>query len=171
MMAAPSNAVPATPAQIARNGHVAAALRAFGKENGWSPGDFNKRLGRPQDHTSIYVWLTAKGAPGPKARAKLAKATGLSEVQLIPRKVDGAGGKPSAAAVATAAKAMVSSRGGVPAVIAVSERPRPATDVLSFVVSADGTTRTRLDVSLPLEQGSALLRMLLDMGLVLSAAP
>ena len=45
--------------------------------------------------------------------------------------------------------------------------PRPA-DVLGFQVTSDGMSRVRLDVSLPVQRGAALLRMLLDHGLVLT---
>jgi hypothetical protein len=48
--------------------------------------------------------------------------------------------------------------------------PRPAGDPLVFRVTAGGEAHIRLDVTLPMEEGSALLRMLLDMGNVIRPA-
>jgi hypothetical protein len=48
--------------------------------------------------------------------------------------------------------------------------PRPAGDPLVFRVTSTGEAHIRLDVTLPMEEGSALLRMLLDMGNVIRPA-
>jgi hypothetical protein len=47
--------------------------------------------------------------------------------------------------------------------------PRRA-DALSFVVTPTGEAHIKLDITLPLKEGSALLRMLLDAGVVFSPA-
>jgi transcriptional regulator with XRE-family HTH domain len=122
---------PASPAQIARNGHVAALLRTQMAQRNWTARDFNARMGLEVTHTSIYVWLNAKGAPGPTTRPKVAKLLGVAEAQLMPRDA--------------------------------------ARDPLVFRVTAGGEAHIRLDVTLPMEEGSVLLRMLLDMGNVIRA--
>jgi transcriptional regulator with XRE-family HTH domain len=76
---------PASPAQIARNGHIAALLRTQMAQRNWTARDFNARMGLEVTHTSIYVWLNAKGAPGPTTRPKVAKLLGVAEAQLMPR--------------------------------------------------------------------------------------
>ena len=41
--------------------------------------------------------------------------------------------------------------------------------MLAFSVTPDGMARIRLDTTLPLDEGAALLRVLLDMNLLLTA--
>jgi transcriptional regulator with XRE-family HTH domain len=157
---------PASPAQIARNGHVAALLRAKMAQHEWTPRDFNARMGLETSHTSIYVWLNAKGAPGPVTRPKLAKLLGVPEEQLKPRKPD----------AARDVRERVVARGGVSggvAQTAVAVRPvtpRPGGDPLAFRITSTGEAHIRLDVTLPMDEGAALLRLLLDMSSVIRQA-
>lgn len=151
---------PASPAQIARNGHVAALLRTQMAQRNWTARDFNARMGLEVTHTSIYVWLNAKGAPGPTTRPKVAKLLGVAEAQLMPR--DAARDVREAKAVAGATPST--------AVAVRPATPRPAGDPLVFRVTSTGEAHIRLDVTLPMEEGSVLLRMLLDMGNVLRSA-
>ena len=152
---------PATPQQIAAYGHIAIALRDYLKRTGKDVGELNKAIGVPRGHTSVYHWLNGKGGPGPENRVKLAKLLGCKPDDL-------------------AAKVRGRALDGVPALTAPSAprttsgaawtAPRRA-DALSFVVTAQGEAHIKLDVTLPLPEGSALLRMILDAGVVFSPVP
>jgi hypothetical protein len=146
----------ATREQVARFGHIAAALRAVLKQRGWRVADLNEAIGRERNYTPSHVWLAAKGAPNLMMRALIAKATGIPEVQLMRR---GPGEAPPVTTVTTAPPlALTGPAGGPPA-------PRP---VLVFNVLEDGGVELELrKIRLPLDEGSALLRMLLDAGVVL----
>lgn len=142
-------AAPPTPAQVAVYGHIATAMRAYLAEHKLRPSDMNERLGLHRTNTMIYGWINARAAPGPKHRTKLAKLLGIQPQDLLPR--EGAEILSPAAA-----RAIV--------------KPTPTArspDVLQFSVAADGEARIRLDIQLPVEQATPLLRMLLDAGLVL----
>jgi hypothetical protein len=152
MMPTPGSAKAATPREIAMYGHSAAILRAWFEKTGMSIGDLNEKLGMPRGHTNIYHWLNAKGGPGPDNRKKLGKIMGVDPASLERRQP----GAPGQAVVV---------RGMAPG--AVSERPRPAAEVLTFSVTADGQARIKLDVVLPVTPASAVLRMLLDAGVVM----
>ena len=152
----PYAAAPATPQQIAAYGHIAIALRDYLKRTGKDVGDLNKAIGAPRGHTSVYHWLNGKGGPGPDNRVKLAKLLGCKPDDL-------------------AAKVRGKAPDGIPAIerhvnspaLKLATLPR-RTDALSFVVTATGEAHIKLDVTLPLTEGSALLRMLLDAGVVFS---
>jgi|SRR5580765_831157 len=141
-------ATPPTRAQVAKYGHIAARLREVCKLHSWTPSAFNKAVGV----TGAGVWLNGKGAPGPASRAKLVKVTGIVETDLMPRKP----GEIPAQAVATLAGP-------------VKPTPVRGGDVLSFMVSANGEARIKLDITLPVETATPLLRMLLDAGIVFGA--
>jgi hypothetical protein len=150
-MATPGNARPPTPREIAMYGHVAAALRAWIEKTGMSIGDINVKLGHPRGHTNIYHWINAKGGPGPESRKKLGKLLGVAPDDLKARKPG------------EASRALVVAK---PDSGATSERPRPA-EVLTFWVNTAGEARLKLDITLPLPAGSALLRMILDAGITM----
>lgn len=143
---------PATPAQIAMYGHIAAALRAFMKEKGWSAGQLNEAMGQVRSHTSVYHWLNSKAGPGPTTRPRLAKVMGVPQAELMPRKPG------------DASRRQVVAVSGPP--VTVVQRP---VDVLSFAVQQNGEARIRMDIVLPLAQATPLLRMILDAGIVLGA--
>lgn len=147
---------PATPHQIATYGHIAAAMRAFMKEKGYSPGDLNEAMGQVRSHTSVYHWLNGKAGPGPTTRPKLAKVMGISQAELMPR-------KPGAPSASGAPSNELIERMNIPVKIS------PPRDVLSFMVQEDGLARLRLDVTMPLVTAGPLLRMLLDAGVVMGA--
>ena len=148
-------ATPATRDQIAMYGHVAARLREVCKARDWRPADLNAAVGRDRGHASAYQWLGGKAAPGPKMRAKVSKATGIAEADLMVMRKRRAPPPPSqAVALVEPPPARIVAKVG---------------DVLSFVVSSTGEARIRLDVSLPVEAATPLLRMLLDAGLVFNA--
>jgi transcriptional regulator with XRE-family HTH domain len=145
------SAKPATAAQVARNGQVAALLRAELDKRGWTPRRLNEAMGKPASHTASYVWLSAKGAPAPKLAARLAKVLGVAVERLQPN---------------TGAPTQVASREPATATILA---PKRAAEVLSFAVLDDGHARLRLDVVLPVTEAAPLLRLLLDAGIVMGA--
>jgi hypothetical protein len=118
-----------------------------------TPSDLRQQLGLKNTATTCYPWINGTGAPQTKHHSKLARVLGLSKEQMTPRDF---ATKPTTAVTVTQA----------------ISAPRIRTnDVLSFTVSADGHVRIKLDAELPLEQGSSLLRMLLDAGIVYSPRP
>jgi hypothetical protein len=142
----------ASHADIARYGHVAAALRAAMKTHKWSMGDLSQALGMGRQSTVPYPWLKGSGAPGPDNRAKLAALLSIPEVDLMPRD--------SAVRIAKAVGDAV-----VPHAPTKPVAVRPV-DALLFRVTADGEAQIKLDVTLPLATARPLLRMLLDAGVV-----
>jgi transcriptional regulator with XRE-family HTH domain len=147
-------ATSATPDQIARNGHIAAALRRYMAQRDWSPSDFNKFIGKEPSHTGIYMWLNAKGAPGPETAAKLSKKLGIPVSDLTPSGLVAVGGQKLIEG---------------PASDLTSARASPArpTKVLSFDLTSDGMARISFDTTIPAERAWPLLRMLSDAGLVM----
>jgi transcriptional regulator with XRE-family HTH domain len=135
---------PATALQVARNGHMAATLRQALAQRGWTPGDLNEALQKPKGHVTVYAWLSAKGAPGPETRAKLAKLLNVSGTDLRPRD------EPE-----DAMPVVTSPTTAVPPARRVGE-------ALSFTINEAGAARIRLDVTLPLAQAMPLVRLLLD---------
>jgi transcriptional regulator with XRE-family HTH domain len=145
----------ATREQVARYGHIAAALRAVLKQRGWKVADLNEAIGRERNYTPSHVWLAAKGAPNLMMRALIAKATGIPETELMPLR---RGEARPVTTVTTATPLALPGPAAAPA-------PRP---VLVFNVLEDGGVELELrKIRLPLDEGSALLRMLLDAGVVL----
>lgn len=139
---------PATALELARYGHIAAFLRQQMEERGLKrPVDLNQLLGLDRGNTLAHKWLNGFGAPTKKNRALLAKKFGTQADFFLPRT-----GKAPTEQLPVVRQVAASAR--VP-------------EVLSFAVQADGTARIRLDVTLPIEQGAPLLRMLLDAGLVI----
>jgi hypothetical protein len=134
----------ATAQQIAKYGHIAAAIREAMHARNISPSQLTAALGLRKQATTVYPWIAGTSSPVPKYRGKLIQVLGLTKEQVTPREL---------------------SNTSLPAT-AVMVRPRPAGDVLSFSINSNGMTRIKLDAELPLEAGSALLRMLLDAGIV-----
>jgi transcriptional regulator with XRE-family HTH domain len=142
--------VPATPLEIARYGHVAALLRAELEKRQWTPRQFNEAMGEAQGHSSIYKWLAAKAAPSQPTAKKIGKVLGIPWLQLL---------KAEDATPGTALT-LAPERGPAPV--------RPV-ELLHFSVLNDGTTRLRLDMTAPADRGVALLRLLIDAGMVVAA--
>jgi hypothetical protein len=149
-----SKAKPATLEQVARYGHVAAALRAVLKERGWGMPEFNEALGRARGDAGIFKWVLGTGAPNPNSRALISKVTGIPEAALEPR-------RPGESPPGTALVAAPPPGGAVKLL-----PPVRTTDPLTFRVTPTGETHIRLDVTLPADKGVPLLRMLLDAGIV-----
>jgi hypothetical protein len=143
---------PATPDQIAQFGHISIAIRKLLKDMNWSMGDLNDALGISRLNTGTYQWANAKGAPGPKTQAKLAKMSGLKASDFARR------------IVKTSKSQEV-----------VKYRPQPqlqppaaalthpkASEVLTFTVLDNGRARIKLDVTLATEDAMPLMRLLMD---------
>ena len=144
--------MPATRAEIARNGHIAVALRRVMNARDWKIPDLNEAIGKPRGYTICYPWLAAKNAPGPELRAVLSQATGIPEAELMPRRP----GEPKPVATAP-----------LLALPGPTSPPPAARPVLVFSALEDGSIELELrKTRLPLEEGSALLRLLLDAGIV-----
>jgi hypothetical protein len=139
---------------VAKYGHIAARLREVLQQRGWKPGDLNRAIGHGAGHTSVYAWLAARGAPGPAIRGKVAAVTGIPVAELMMREA-------GAQALAPPPRAL-----GAPQRVSAATRG----SVLSFEVGATGEARIKLDIVLPLELATPLLRMLLDAGLVFTPA-
>jgi hypothetical protein len=144
----------ATPAQIASLGHVAALIRRELEKREWSVADFHRAIGEDVKSTRAYAWIASRSRITDQFRPKVAKALGVKEEDLMPRELT---------QVVTTAPV---SEAKLRAVHVASSMPArtlaPSGDVLAFNVNAEGNARLRLDVTLPLEQGSKVLRLLLD---------
>ena len=149
---AATKAKPATREEVARYGHIAAALRAMMKQRGWGMPEFNEALGRQRGDAGIFKWVRGTGAPNPQSRALISRVTGIVEEDLTPREP---GEPPPRTAL------VVAPPGGVKLL-----PPVRATDPLTFRVTPAGETHIRLDITLPADKGVPLLRMLLDAGIV-----
>jgi hypothetical protein len=142
---------PASPDQIARNGHAAAVLRAYFKRTGETRANFNTKMGLKRSNTGVYQWLNGKNGISPKKARKVSKITGIPMEDLTQRALNTAKVNPNRVSEAGA--------------LAIREPLRR--EVLSFAVLQDGEARIKLDISLPLKSATPLLRLLLDAGLVL----
>lgn len=149
----PGGGKKANAAEIARNGHIAAAIRGFLKKSAMSIGDLNQALGNERGNPAPYHWLSARGAPAVKYREKLAAVTGIPEADLAPR----------AGVVREAPRAVVEVGSVAHGAVVSTKR----TEVLSFSVDDEGRARIKLDVTMPVTDASPLLRMLLDAGCVM----
>ena len=145
----------ATPAQIASLGHVAALLRRELEKREWSVADFHRAIGEDVKSTRAYAWMNCRSRITDKFRPKIAKALGVKESDLMPRELTQA--VIAAAPVSEAKLRAVQVASSMPA-----RTLAPSGDVLAFNVNADGNARLRLDVTLPLDKGSKVLRLLLD---------
>jgi hypothetical protein len=142
--------ISATPEQILMYGHISIALRKFLDSKGWGPGELNKAMGKSPGYSAAYQWVNGKSAPSPKAATKLSKVTGIPVEQLLRRDPN---------APSTAIVTYKPSNKNIVGTL------RPI-EVLGFSVTNDGNARIKIDVTMPLESATPLLRMLLDAGLV-----
>jgi hypothetical protein len=143
----------ATPAQIASLGHVAALIRRELEKREWSVADFHRAIGEDVKSTRAYAWIACKVRITDQFRPKVAKALGVKEEDLMPRELT----TQAVAVVSDAKLRAVQAMQGAPARTLTA-----AGDVLAFSVNAEGNARLRLDVTLPLDKGSKVLRLLLD---------
>lgn len=158
----------ATPEQIARFGHIAILLRRYLTETGMKPADFHEHvLKLDRNATAMYPWLKGVAKPGAHHAHIIGKTLGVPWSFFKPRELDDpAVAQPETLKVPSSWKPTPSQN---VMVLSPPRLGRPAAgDVLSFAIDRTGSVRLKLDVALPLERGSALLRMLLDAGIVLS---
>jgi hypothetical protein len=150
---------PTSADQLARLGHIAAAISGAMKAKGITVADLGRALNSKaaNPYGTVKYWLDCKGAPNGEMRKKLSKILGLPETALTALRGDAT--QREAAAVHALVPALGASLGPVKA---------RTPDVLTFTVEAGGMARLRLDVSLPVAAAVPLLRMILDAGLVLS---
>lgn len=147
---------PATAEQILRYGQVAAVLREAMDRKGLSQGDIAQRLNT--SNSTVSTWLAAKSAPSQAFRLRLASILDVDAAALDWRTYH------------TAPPAGATDR---PQRLLPGPRPPPDApsahkpiDVLQFSVTDDGQAVIRLNARLPIEKAAALLRLLLDAGLV-----
>jgi len=143
-----------TPAKIAALGHVATLLKTEMERRQWTVAQFHKAIGEPPKSTRAYAWITCRSAMTDAIRKKVAKALDVKEADLMPRELTQV---QLPAVVSEAKQRAILHAGATPGrTLAISG------DVLAFNVMADGNARLRMDVTLPLEKGSKVLRLLLD---------
>jgi hypothetical protein len=147
--------IPATPDQIVRFGHIAAAMRKAMDAKRWTIGDLNQACGQQRGNTGVYAFLNSKAAPGAKVRARLSKVLGLPESALLARD----GSRPVEAGPALQIEGP-----------RATPQRAPAPPVLQFLVDGDGMARIKLDVSLATDKAVPLLRLLLDAGMIVGGA-
>lgn len=140
---------PANPDQIARNGHIAAAIRDFLARKGWKPPQLNEAIGLSPERSNVYVWMSAKIAPSTVYQGKLARVMGVPITSLLPKELGEA-----------ASQAM-------PQLLPPGPGPGPKPrDILTITFATDGSAHIRLDATLPASQAMPIVRLLLDAGLV-----
>lgn len=144
---------PATPDQIARNGHIAVAIRDFLARKGWKISQLNEAIGLSPERSNVYVWMSGKIAPSSIYQGKLARIMGVPIATLAPK-------EPS------------ESPGGLPPVLltgpTAASRSR---DILTITFAADGSAHIKLDATLPAPQAMPIVRLLLDAGLIVNGEP
>ena len=165
---------------------ISVAIQARMKELKINTTDLTRLLGYP--HTSmarVHHWVRGASGPNEEACRKLVEKLGVSpsvfEGLVFPGgpNQSTAGGKkrhqrktpetPASRAVALAhAHAEVEARrnGGRALVPITTALNHAVSDVFSCRVRSDGTMQVKLDASLPLMQGMALMKFLMDFGLV-----
>ena len=139
---------------IARYGHIATLIRTRMSQEDWTITEFSRAFTGETRPQLVHPWVNAKGAPSVQYRAKLAKFLGVPESELQPRE-EANTPPPEAQRLKRLPQAPR------------EDGSRPGRDGLLFSVNETGTARIRLDASLPFDEATPLLRMLLDAGLVL----
>jgi hypothetical protein len=79
---------PATALQVARYGHIAAAIRQAMQQRSMTPRDVSNQLGLHKTATTVYPWINGIAAPVPKYHSKLMRVLGLTKEQITARDVD-----------------------------------------------------------------------------------
>jgi len=134
--------------------HIASLIRSKLEEYNWRVADLNSAMGLERNSTTAYTWLNAHGAPLADSRVRLAKALSVDETELL--------AKTNVQLPVKQEKRIVTYK-NKPKVI--YEPPRvfaPKVEPLNFTVLADGSARIQLDITMPLDNAKALLRMILD---------
>lgn len=142
---------PASAAEIARNGHVAAMIRKYLQDNNLKIVQFAELIGfKDMEHKAqLYKWTGAKAVPGHMYRNKIAKLLGVRPEALLPHD----GSEPLAIPpIDTLARS-------------ITLVPKKSGDVISFSADAEGMARLRLDATMPVVYAMQLLRTIMDAGI------
>ena len=123
---------------------LAAALRAYIDRHKISIAELNTRIGVPKHNTNTYNWVKGTGIPRAETQHKIATLLNADPAKLFHY----AEGKSLIVMPQTQATT------------------RPRTNVLTYVIHNDGTARIAFDLTLPHDQATPLLRMLLDASIV-----
>lgn len=161
------DAAPPTPVQIARYGHIAARLREFLAASKMAVPELNVMMGLPRGNNAAYPWINGKGSPSPQMRAKLSVVTGIAEDDLTPRDIDPPVRIVRATRLDPTRAVPPEAWGQRPPAKAVDVVP-PDDHALAFTVTRTGQARIKLDVTMPLDKATPLLRLLLDAGVVVT---
>jgi transcriptional regulator with XRE-family HTH domain len=133
-----------TPVEIAKFGHVAARLRQAIDSDQLTLAEMSRITG--YSYAAAWQWANCRGAPNQEAAELLAKALGCRTEDLRPH------------TDTEAPPAMPKIRDYTP----VTTRDTPLAEVFRFTVMSDGSTRIKLDATLPLEAAKPLIRMIFD---------
>jgi hypothetical protein len=156
-----------SPRQLERCGHIAKAINNYLEKSGIGPAEFQKQLDLPKNTTAVYAWKLAKSAPPVELRPKISKLTGIPIEQLTPTWEGTTGGaQPRSGKKKQTPTEVIEHIEAMPEPRKLIGRMSSAETPLSFQVLSNGECRIRLDITLPVEQGAPLLRMLLDAGIV-----
>lgn len=141
---------PASPEQIAKWGHIAGIVRAALEAKGMTVSQFNEAAGLARHNSEIYQIRACKSGASPRMARLIHKILGVPVADLAPR---------------APVKMPIPSKA-----LAISPRSyhRSATDVLGFSIDEGGKARLKLDFTASPEVVVPILRMLLDLGLVIS---
>jgi len=136
------------------------------KEHRITVGEFNERIGFSRSRPDVYYWLTARGAPSPENRERIARGTGLPLEAVTPRNANGHDGPaPISAAHAATIHAMHAgpSVGGARGGARIGAGRTPDATQFMFTLDSTGSARVRLDVTLPLLRAMPLADFLMRM--------
>jgi hypothetical protein len=153
------HAGPATPEDVARYGHIAALIKQKMAELRLSMADLHEKVGRSRSDSGGYIWLSAKGAPGPATRKKLARLFEVPESALKPRDLKHKPGKPQ---LALPVPDKHPARTVATMIIPPASPPEP---ILSYNAHGDGTVTIALNARLPVDVAKPLFRTLMDTGI------
>ena len=134
--------------------HIASLIRSKMEEYNWSVTDLNRIMGLPGHKSNVYHWIKGTGAPNAESRARLAKALSVDESELI--------GKANVQLPIAPRTAIIHYKNKPRTIHEPSRVLAPRVDPLNFTVLTDGTARIQLDITMPLDNAKALLRMILD---------
>jgi len=144
----------ATPETALKYGHIAAALRAAMKRNGWKTlRELGEAIGIKENAGTIpSPWLNGAGAPGPEYRRRLSERLGIPEADLMPRDIDS--DPPELPSPSVNRDLSVTGRG----------RGFAKNQVMSLAINADGTARVALDLNTTSQKALEIFRMLIEAG-------
>lgn len=139
---------PASADQIAKWGHIAGVVRAALEAKHMTVSQFNEAAGLARHNSEIYQIRACKSGASPRMARLIHKILGVPVADLAPR-----------------APSKMPTRA-----LTLAPRPyhRSATDVLGFSIDEAGKARLKLDFTATPDVVVPILRMLLDLGLVIS---